>query len=79
MKFIPASGSDAGCHPRRRNHVKKVMITLGSFHQGSPADPGEGGSTRSGHLLLFVKEFYCSTRTHGGGGGLKIPILARRP
>ena len=42
--------------------------TLGSFHQGRPADPGEGGSARSGHLLLFVKEFYCSTRTHGGGG-----------
>ena len=45
-----------------------LVVVLGTIHKGRPADPGEGGSPKTGHLLLFVKKFYCLTRTHGGGG-----------
>ena len=43
-------------------------MSKGAIHKGRPADPGEGESPKTGHLLLFVKKFYCSTRTHGEGG-----------
>ena len=45
-----------------------LLHYLGAIHLGRPAYPGEGGSPKTGHLLLFLKEFYCLTRTDGGGG-----------
>ena len=46
-----------------------LRIKLGGIHQIRLLDPGEGGrgSTKSRHLLLFVKEFYCLTRTQRRG------------
>ena len=55
--------------------------TQGTIHKGSLAYPGEEGLEKlikSGHLLLFSMKFYYLSRTLGGEGGLKNPILAGR-